>query len=244
MSKNKIFLIAFTLLLASLLLAACGGAAPEAPAEPTFDSSLLYTAAAMTVQADMTEQALNNPTETPMPSATLEAMPATALPTFPPAGGAVQATIDPNAAPVLNTPAVALPARGTPAAPILLVTPTLPLATPADQASWIANNPSDGSSIKMGSSFDMVWSIRNTGATTWTTEYTYQYWGGSTDCSLYPAAKTYYLTAPVPPGEKVRLKVPMTAPNNKGTCSQTWVMVNADGQAFLDSFYVSLEITD
>ena len=34
----------------------------------------------------------------------------------------------------------------------------------------------------------------------------------------------------------------MTAPLVKGTCQQTWIMVNADGQAFWDPFDVTLTI--
>ncbi len=247
MIKSRKMLLFFTLLTASLLLAACGGsAAPEAVAEPTFDSGMLYTAAAITVAADMTEQAQNSPTETPMPSATAELIQPTALPTLAPAAGA--ATDDPNAPlpglPAVNTPAgaVVLPAQKTPAAPVLLVTPTLPADEVKDRAEWAGQSPADFTEVFAGSSFEMIWSLYNTGVTTWTTDYCYQYWGGSEECTLYTPSKTYYLTAPVLPGEKVRIKVPMTAPLVKGSCQQRWVMVNADGQWFLDTFDVTLTI--
>lgn len=235
-----------TLVSISLLLAACGGnAEPEEPAaEPTVNTSLLYTAAAETVQADMTQEALNSPTEPPMPTATAEIIQPTALPTLAPANGAVAAG-DPNAAvPAVNTPAVAvaIPVQNTPAAPILLVTPTLPAETPKDRATWAGQDPDDFTAVNSGTSFEMIWSLYNAGVTTWTTDYSYQYWGGSEACSLYSPSKIYYLTAPVAPGEKVRIKVPMTAPLVKGTCQQRWVMVNADGQFFLDTFDITLEI--
>ncbi|MCD4671863.1 MAG: hypothetical protein K8R77_04285 [Anaerolineaceae bacterium] len=240
MTKSKTTLFVLTLITASLLLTACGSQTePEVAAEPTFDSSLLYTAAAQTVQADMTQEALNKPTETSMPTATAELIQPTALPTLAPAGAA---TIDPNAVPAVNTPAVAIPAQNTPAAPILLVTPTLPAEAPRDDVTWAGQDPDDFTSVNSGTSFEMIWSLLNTGVTTWTTDYSYQYWGGSEGCMLYSPSKVYYLTAPVLPGEKVRVKVPMTAPLVKGTCQQTWVMVNADGQVFFDAFDITLEI--
>lgn len=246
MIKSKKMLLIITLLAASLLLAACGGAAEEPAVAPTFDSIPLYTHAAETSQANMTEEALNSPTETPMPSATAEVIQPTALPTLAPAAGAT--TDDPNAPlpglPAVNTPAgaVALPAQNTPAAPVLLVTPTLPADEIKDRAEWAGQNPADFTEVFAGTSFEMIWSLYNTGVTTWTTDYSYQYWGGSEDCSLYSPSKIYYLTSPVLPGEKVRIKVPMTAPLVKGSCQQRWVMVNADGQWFLDTFDVTLTI--
>ena len=248
MIKSKKMYLVITLLAASLLLAACGGnAAPEAPAaEPTFDTAMLYTAGAQTSQANMTEEARSNPTETPSPSATAEIIQPTALPTLAPAAGA--ATDDPNAPlpglPAVNTPAVAvaIPAQNTPAAPVLLVTPTLPAVEVKDRAEWAGQSPADFTEVFAGTSFEMIWSLYNTGVTTWTTDYSYQYWGGSEECTLYTPSKIYYLTAPVLPGEKVRIKVPMTAPMVKGSCQQRWVMVNADGQWFLDTFDVTLTI--
>lgn len=245
MTRSISIFSTITIIAASLLLAACGGTPAEEPAaEPTFDSSMLYTAAAKTVSADMTEQAQNSPTETPRPSATAQVIQPTALPTLAPAAGA--ATDDPNAPlpglPAVNTPAGALPAQNTPAAPVLLVTPTLAAEAPKDKATWAGQNPDDYTVVKSGASFEMIWSLLNTGVTTWTTDYSYQYWGGSEGCTLYSPSKTYYLTTPVPPGGKVRIKVPMTAPMGKGTCQQRWVMVNADGQWFLDTFDITLEI--
>lgn len=251
MTRSKT-LFAALIIAASLLLAACGGQAaePEVDVEPTVDTNLLYTAAAITVAADQTQQALENPTETPMPTATAEIIQPTALPTLAPANGA--ATADPNAAvPVapaeataLNTPAVAvaIPAQNTPASPVLLVTPTLPADEVKDRSEWAGQNPADFTEVFAGTSFEMIWSLYNTGVTTWTTDYSYQYWGGSEECMLYSPSKIYYLTTPVAPGEKVRIKVPMTAPLVTGTCQQTWVMVNADGQVFWDPFDVTLII--
>jgi hypothetical protein len=242
MNKTRTILLVFSLAAAGLLLAACGAQPAGPPAEPTFDSSLLYTAAALTVQADMTQQALNQPTETPAPSPTVEIIQPTALPTLDLAAAEAAAPV------VVNTPAVAVavPARGTPAAPILgaapVATQALAVAEVKDKATWAGQNPADFTAINAGNSFEMIWSLLNTGVTTWTTDYSYQYWGGSETCTLYSASKTYYLTEPVLPGQKVRVKVPMTAPLTKGTCQQTWVMVNADGQVFWDPFDVTLEI--
>ena len=220
MTKSKKILFILTLVSVSLLLAACGGnAAPEEPAgEPTIDNSLLYTAAAETVQADMTQEALNSPTETPMPTATAELIQPTALPTLAPANGAVAATADPNAA----RPGLCQSTRRQspwPSRPkIRLRPPSCSLPPPCLQKRpetkppGAGQDPDDYTAVFSGTSFEMIWSLYNAGFTTWTTDYSYQYWGGSEDCSLYSPSKVYYLTAPVAPGEKVRIKVPMTAP--------------------------------
>ncbi|MGW8250413.1 MAG: SH3 domain-containing protein [Anaerolineales bacterium] len=65
--KNKGFVAVVVVMLASIVLAACGGAATPAP---TQDIALLQTQAAQTVVADLTQNAPPPPTQPPLPTET------------------------------------------------------------------------------------------------------------------------------------------------------------------------------
>lgn len=194
------------LLVSILLLSACGSGAAKSP---TPDANAIYTAAAQTVQAELTQVAALTPsaTVTPQPTATRQ----------PTATVAVSPTL-----------AATLPA-GLPGAGTSQARPTVP-----DKAEWIANTPADNAVIAPGEKFQIVWRVKNTGTTTWTTQYTYRFFGGD----RFHTQDSYNLSAEVKPNEEARLVVDAVAPTSAGEYRTNWVLTNAEGVNFYPIYLI------
>lgn len=207
------------LVLSVLVLTACNG--PAAPAEPTPDANMIYTAAAQTVQAQLTQEALLNPTatNTPEPTNTPQATATLpAVPTLPLPGAVTPGSIQ------ITLPAIA--------------TATLQSAPVADKAEWVAQNPADGTELPNDVDYDIVWTLKNIGTTTWTTDYLYRFYAGDT---LHQKS-SYKLPKMVAPGESVDLIVDGKTAGLKGEKTATWVITNKDGVNFY-AFTVTLKFT-
>jgi hypothetical protein len=189
-----------TLMALTLLLTAC---APSATPEPTIDVNQLFTQAASTVIAQLTQ---NAPPATQIPTATKAP-----LATNTPLGGAL-----PTLPPLATLPP--------------LMTPTKASLNIADKAAYITQSPSDNTSVKTGQVFNITWRMRNTGTTTWNQNYQYRFFAAanklSTNASSYPLTKT------VPPNGEVDLTVVATAPSSTGTYDTQWVLTNPEGTNF------------
>jgi hypothetical protein len=174
---------AFTLILAAALLAGVSGCTTATPTPTaTIDVNPIYTQAAGTFIANLTQSAALTPSATPSP-----------LPSDTPAPSATPASTD--------TPS----ASATPAAS------DTPTSLP-DKVEVISQNPVDDSFIAPGSTFSITWSLRNSGTTTWTSTYRLRYYSGEQmgGRSSYALPKvvppngtvdiTLNLTAPTTPG--------------------------------------------
>jgi hypothetical protein len=203
----------FLLLAGMLLLAACS---PATPASPTIDANMIYTAAAQTVQAQMTQEAALNPS----PTATLEPTATEAIPT---------ANTNLPTLPGVGTPGAGLPTQALPGVPTLTPMGAVP-ATAMPAASrgfqWVSNDPADDSVVEAGSKFDIAWTIKNAGTTTWTTSYTYSYFSGN----KFFEKTRYNLKAEVKPGEEVTVLVDAVAPSKSGSYYTWWKLTNDQGQ--------------
>jgi hypothetical protein len=202
------------LLLAVVLTLSACSSANAAQTTPTVDPNMIYTAAAKTVQAQLTKESLAKPTETQTPTETLSAPTADmSLPTL--AGPSSQDTPVPGAtapiAPSLTPLATQVGAKP----------PTAPKSF-----QWVANDPPDGTTIIAGTKFDIAWKVKNVGTTPWTTGYTYGYFSGD----KYFEHTKYNLKASVPPGGEVSVLVDAVAPSASGTYYTWWKMINDQGQ--------------
>ncbi|MFQ5616741.1 MAG: NBR1-Ig-like domain-containing protein, partial [Anaerolineales bacterium] len=113
------------------------------------DPNAISTSVAQTVEAELTQVALSNPTNTPLPSATDVPEP-TETPTQPPETPT-------------NTP---------------LPSPTIEAAFD-NQAQFVADvTIPDGTPIVAGHTFTKTWRLRNVGTTTWTTDYSFVFING------------------------------------------------------------------
>lgn len=204
-------------MLAAVVLAACSGA----PAEPTLDPNAVYTQAAETVQAQLAETAAAQPspttapTNTPQPTksatqiATATILPGFQLTALP---GSTQAA--PTSAGA-TTPVVNLP------------TPTRPAGQKVgDAAQWAYNVPADGSTLSAGQEFTLEIGLLNIGSTTWTTDYTLQYVGGTTQLS---GMTVFNLQNETKPGEKGVFNIWGRAPGELGPHTVYFNFFNGSG---------------
>lgn len=230
------------LILAAVILTACGNIATP---EPTTDVNALGTAAVETISANYTETALANPTNTPEPQNTplpvITEAPGQVmvLPTMP--GGESDMIInrqnlpqmpDTNAEALPEPPAnIVLPILPTSAGPVAIIpTATLPAPSGGDKASWEGQSPADNTHIEAGAEFDMTWYLRNTGTTTWTTDYCLRYFS-NTNLSKRPGQR-FYLQKNVAPNELAECTIDAIAPTTPGTYKMAYVLSNAEDRNF------------
>ncbi|HEX7973190.1 MAG TPA: NBR1-Ig-like domain-containing protein [Anaerolineales bacterium] len=146
---KKISVLWTILLGLSLILSACRPAAPVSPTPTLMDANAVFTAAAQTAQAKMTEIAAITPTP----------IPATATSTPAPATATSQATTPPAV-----TPSSTSSSSGSAA---------------GDKAQFAADiSVPDGTRFSPGQSFTKTWQLKNVGTTTWTTSYSFAYVSG------------------------------------------------------------------
>jgi hypothetical protein len=200
-----------------LLLAAC---LPfRSTPVPTEDIQAVYTSAAITMEARLTQEA----GQTALAQVTSTAGPATPKAVPPPK----------------NSPTSPLPTNTELPTPIVVVTqppaaPTLPPPTaapqePCDRAEWIGDVtvPAD-TLLPAGSTFVKMWRVRNSGSCTWSPTYSLIFMGGN----LPPLVTTIFLPGSVSPGQVVDLSATMTAPASSGVYQSTWMLRNPSGQLF------------
>jgi len=204
-----------------LFLTACGGAANQSP---TPDPALIYTSAAQTVEAELTNTAIANPepaTITPFPFITETS----GLPTAILGSGAELPTLPgPQTTDISTTQTVA---------PTLVqAVPTLPQSgsAAADKATWISNTPPDNALVNTNAKFDIVWQMKNSGTTTWTKKYTIRFFSGN----IIMESKSFAFRATVNPGDTGTFIVDAIAPSKPGTYNTWWKMTNDLGQNFGD----------
>ena len=195
MAHKKRTLNVIGVLLSIQLLAACSPA--SAASTPTLDLNPIRTEVAGTVFAQVTQALALTPSVTPQPSPTTPT--ATSLPSSTPI-----LTVSPAPS------AVGTQSSGTPT----VVTVNL------DQ--WVAQTIADNTVFAPGQSFTMIWSLKNTGTSTWTTGYLLRFYSGN----AYGAPKEIAMSQTVAPGAQIDISIQMKAPAIPGNYISTWVMSN------------------
>ncbi len=194
--RNRLFLIIFMLLLPAL---ACN--MPRGTPTPS-EAELIYTAAAQTVSAQMTQ--LAQP-----PATAVELTPAVPSP----------------------TPTFPLLATFTPplASPTPTQLPPSPTPIPCDRIKFVKDiTYPDNTEVAAGDTFVKTWRLQNDGSCTWTTAYALVFVGG--DSMGAPAAVP--LTANVAPGQTVDISISLTAPADGGTYRGDFKLRNASNVIF------------
>jgi len=197
---------------------------------PTVDPNMLFTAAAMTVQAEFTQSAALLPTST----ATLPPTPtqATIAPTISTTGLPGIGTAVPGI-PTLPGISSTLPSIGTqPTLPGIATATTTGSGCGGDKGEWVSNSPADGKHFQASANFDLIWVVENTGTTTWTEEYVYRHFVGTnyasrTQYNFWTTPGTYWEDG-VQPGERAEFIVHMTAPSTAGHYEMFWVLSNPE----------------
>lgn len=200
---------------AGLLIASCGLLLPT----PDINVEVLYTQAAQTIQAQLTQQASDTQVVQPtQPPSTLEVNPTTITQPSGTATPTPTITVLPSVTPtkLLPTP--------TPLPP----SPT-PILTLCDHARFIEDvTVADGTTYPPGAEFTKVWRLRNIGSCTWDADYALVYASGD----RMSAARAVSLADIARPGEDIDLGVEFIAPTDKGRYRGFWMLENPDGVRF------------
>ena len=212
-----------------LILAAVACNLPFSAAPTPQDIGMVYTQAAQTVVAQLTQVAPGGPTSGAdgQPSAT------SSLPGQPSA----TATLAPT-----NTP---LPPTAT-EKPAPTATPR-PTATPlpCNLASFVKDvNVPDGTTFAPGAAFTKSWRLRNAGSCTWDSGYRLVFFKGQ-DMD----GTTTRLPKVVEPGETVDVSVNLVAPDATGTYQGYWMLRDVDGRFGIGSdgetpFWVKIRVKE
>ncbi len=103
-------------------------------------------------------------------------------------------------------------------------TPPTPTPTPVVTAACQVVSTRPTQSMKVRTDFDAVWTLKNTGQTTWDkNSIDYRYRSGE---KIYKRAAAYDLPKSVKPGETIKIVVDMVAPAKAGTYKTEWILGN------------------
>ncbi|NMB89857.1 MAG: hypothetical protein GYA17_15985 [Chloroflexi bacterium] len=200
------------------LLASCTAQPVTNPDQPTPDLALVRTEAAQTVVAEITLDAVQNPSATPTQE------PPTPTNTIPAASSTPTAfstlTPLPTATKVVSSGGVAYPT----------ITPTYY----TDRAQFVTQSPASYAVFSPGADFDLRWTIKNVGARDWNTSFYYTYISGveGSDASFY------YLPGNVAINDSVELVVDMVAPTDPGNYRTTWSLINDDAVTLMTMTFI------
>ncbi len=218
--KKKAILITLAFLTLPIILMGCGS---KEPATPTMNPDLIYTAAAQTADARLTQIFQSTPSATPVPP----------TPTFDPTQTAAAQTAS---AMLTQMAAMTLTPQGT---PINTAIPTIPAGPSGDRSTYVSDvTIPDGTVLAPVAAFVKTWKLQNIGTTTWTTSYTLVFISGD----QMGTVASVPLTQSVAPGQQVDVSVNMVAPSTAGKYQGYWKMKNASGQLFNDSVYVLITV--
>jgi hypothetical protein len=185
-----------------LIVSGCSNLIAQPEITETGDD-VIYTQAAQTVSAALTEQAAGTQ--------------------------AVQATLPPETASSATLPS---PVESSPTPTLVAVTSTpAPTAggTCTDKAVYVNDvTIPDGTTFLPGEKFVKTWRLRNAGTCTWTTGYALIFAGGDPMSGVSPVS----LRGDVPPESTVDISVELTAPASDGLYKGNWQLRNADGKNF------------
>lgn len=216
MNKKAIFFI-LAFIAMPILLMGCGS---KAPASPTTNPDLIYTAAVQTANVRLTQIYQSTPS----------AIPVTPTPTFDPTQTAAALTA---LAKLTQTAAI------TPTPQWTATATAVPTGPAGDRALFVKDvTIDDGTVLAPGAAFVKTWRLQNGGTSTWTTSYSLDFISGEQMGSI----KSVPLSQSVPPGQQVDVSVNMVAPTSSGTYKGFWQMKNASGKLFNDSVYVLIAV--
>ena len=215
-------LVILVLITTMALMAGCGGQSAQTP---TVDPKVVYTEVALTVQAQITNNAqlTPKPTNTPQPTET-EGPTATLRPSSTPLG---EGTLLPSLTPSDGS---------VPPVPTLAGGATQPPAVSPDKMEYVSQSVADNTTFQRNEGFTQVWTLKNTGTTTWDDTYRVRLYAGpgfnSQDGSIGQV---------VGPNTNAKISVDMRAPNNQGEYTSVWVITNPEGRNF-GSFTLTIKV--
>ncbi len=210
---------ALVLIFSVLVLSACN--MPNS-ATPTSESpNLIYTAAAQTVIAQITQIASNVTQPAPTQPGETPQVPASTSTQTQPAQQPTNTPVPPTAIPPTNTP---VPPTATPK-------PVTATPVPCNQMEFVKDvNYPDGTQLDPGTTFDKTWRLKNTGSCTWNSDYVLIFDHGD---ALDAPASVLLTSGKVHPGDTIDATVPdMVAPDTADTYQGFWKVRDGSGHVF------------
>jgi hypothetical protein len=178
----------------------------------TQDPNLIYTAAAQTVSAQLTQASGGE------------------------GGIPVQPTQTPGSIVLPTNTQVVLPTNTSIPANTAIPTNTAPPPTntaipiPCDRAFFVKDiTYPDNTEVPVGSTFVKTWRITNNGSCTWTSGYSVVFYSGD---AMNGPASTQLTTGTVPPGSSIDISLTLKAPDTAGTYRGDWMLRNSGGALF------------
>jgi len=241
------------LILLTLLLSACTlGQAPAATPTPQ-DISAVYTRAAETARAELTQIAsLSSPTLEPTATQPPTATIAPLTQVTPDASGAT-ATLLPT--PILVLEFTATPAGGgLPPAPGLETPTLIPSITPVSQgggsAGPVCKNSAfladvtipDGTILKPGDNFIKTWQMQNTGTCTWDDGFSFLPWAGHAELTQDNYRIRLDASKFVAPGAIIEISLELKAPSQPGEYIAHYAWFDDVGKPFGGDFVVYIVV--
>jgi hypothetical protein len=215
-----ILVVALVAIAVIVVLMVLWTSSPQPEPTASIDPNAVYTAAAQTADARLTEIAAITPSATAVPPTPTVDVTQTA------AAQTVQAQLT-----------VVSGATSTITATLVSTSP--PTGSTADRSTYVADvTVPDGTDFNPGESFTKTWRLRNSGSSTWSTSYSLVFIGGDKMGDNTSVA----VPLEVAPGAEVELSVVLVAPNTPGRYRGWWKMLNASGQYFDDSVYVEIDV--
>jgi hypothetical protein len=210
----------FALVLIFVVLALSACSLPNSATPSQIPPNLVYTAAAQTVIAQITQIASGaTQPATIQPSETPQA-PANTSTQTQPSPQPTSTPVPPTAVPPTSTslpPATQIPATAT--------------SVPCNQMEFIKDvNYPDNTEVNPGTTFDKTWRLKNTGSCTWNSDYVLIFDHGD---AMGAAASVLLTSGKVHPGETIDATVPdMVAPEASGTYQGFWKVRDGSGHVF------------
>jgi hypothetical protein len=232
---NRRYLRWFSLIIVVLLaMLACNFATPQ-PSD-SVDPSTLYTQAASTLIAQLTQAAIETastavtqlqPTGTPQPPTEIPSPTASPLPSDTPASPATQTPVIPQ---------VTLPTLPPSSTPI-----------PCNAAKFVEDiTVPDGAQYSPGMGFTKTWRLQNSGTCTWSTGYSLVFVKGDPMGDL----KVILLPGIVEPNQTIDISLNLIAPSKTGEYQGYWMLQDTTGNRFgvgsnaSNTIWVKIDVVD
>jgi hypothetical protein len=227
-----------------LLLSACSYMNSVAPTQ--ISPNLIYTAAAQTIMAQLTQAASSTILPSQTPQTPVDTPTQTQTPQ-PPVDTPTQTQTEPLPTDT-NIPTTAVPPTNTPLPPTATPEPATPTPVPCNRMDFVKDiNYPDNTLVNPGVSFDKTWRFRNTGSCTWNSNYVLIFDHGD---ALDAPASVLLTNRKVHPGETVDVTVPdLVAPDEPGSYQGFWKVRDGEGHVFgygsaNKAFWVKITVTN
>ncbi len=113
--------------------------------------------------------------------------------------------------------------------------------TYAYACSLLTQKPADWTTMKRRTTFDASWTIQNTGSKVWGTHGVDVVYNGGT--KMHTGRSLFDLPKQVRQGQKIKIKLDMTAPKNAGYYTSNWGLKLGLGGASFCRFYVVIYVS-